>query len=70
MKDEEKKYLGLTDFDIFELYQRCVETFVDTCSRLDIDKHRCFDLGQVLWEKSIEARDKYRKGYPDKEAKR
>jgi len=61
---------SLTDFDIIDLYIRCVEVFVETSSRLDLEQGRCFELGQVLWEKTLEARNKYHKSYPDKEARR
>ena len=63
-KKEEKPLTGLTDFDIFELYIDCVEIFVESCSRNDLEEKRCFEFGQSLWEKTIEARDKYRKSNP------
>lgn len=56
----------LTDYDLVEIYIRSVEVFVDVSSRLDLEQQRCFDLGKVLCEKSIEFRDEYRKRHPDK----
>lgn len=63
-KKEEKHLTDLTDFDLIELYTRCIEVFIETCSRNDLEQKRCFELGQVLWEKSIEARNEYRKSHP------
>jgi len=65
-KEIEKDLTALTDFDIFELYQNCVKVFAEVGSKLDMEQGRCFELGQILWEKSIKARDEYRKGYPGK----
>jgi hypothetical protein len=63
-KNNEKQLTGLTDFDIIELFQNCVKVFAEVGSKLDIEQHKCFDYGQILWEKSIEARDNYRKKHP------
>ena len=54
----------LTDYDLCELYIKCVAIFAETGSKLDLETHNCFTLGQVLWEKTIEARDEYRKSHP------
>jgi hypothetical protein len=69
-KNIEKDLTGLSDFDIIELYIKCVETFAESCSRLDMDNHRCFEFGEILWDRSIKARDEYRKGHSDKDPKR
>ena len=63
-KKEEKSLTGLTDFDIFELYIDCVQVFVERCTALELSSNRPFELGQVLWEKAIEARNQYRKSHP------
>ena len=69
-KNIEKDLTHISDFDILDLYIRSVEVFAEQCTRLQMEEKRCFELGQVLWEKSLEARDRYRKSHPDKEARR
>lgn len=56
----------LTDYDLCDLYIRCVASFVDVASRNDIDSRKCFELGHILWENTIKARDDYRDGYSRK----
>ena len=63
IKKNEKDLTGLTDFDIIELYIKCVEVFAEVGSKLDLEQHKCFDYGKILWENSIKARDEYREGH-------
>ena len=58
-----KDLTSLSDCDIIDMYIRCVGVFTEVSSKLDLERRACFGLGQELWEKSIKARDEYRKGY-------
>lgn len=69
-KNIQKDLTQLSDYDIFDLYIRCVSTFSEVSSKLGLENGQCFALGNVLWEESIKARDRYRKEYSDKDSKR
>jgi hypothetical protein len=51
----------LTEYDILELYIRCVEVFVERCTRMELESDRAFELGKKLWEESIKTLGEYRK---------
>lgn len=55
----------LTDFDVCELYIRCIATFVDRCTKYELDQETPFRLGTKLWTDTQEALRKYRKDNPD-----
>ena len=52
---------GLTDFDICELYIKCVEVFAQTASRLEMERNTPLSLGRELWKETIKTLDEYRK---------
>ena len=60
-KNIEKKLTTLTDFDICELYVKCVEVFAQTASRLEMERHTPLTLGKELWKETIKTLDEYRK---------
>ena len=53
---------GLTDFDICELYIKCVEVFAQTSSRLEMERHTPLTLGKELWKETIKTLKEYREG--------
>ena len=64
-KNIQKDLNGLTDYDIVELYIKCVSAFVDKCSKYDLNIQVPFTLGQQLWNESIEILKEYRKEHSD-----
>jgi hypothetical protein len=52
----------LTDFDICELYIKCHEPFIMTCSKLDIDCGFALVKGNALWKETIKILKEYRDG--------
>ena len=56
--------LGLTDFDICELYIKCTSVFVETSSKMDISRETSFELGRKLWRETIKTLEEYRKDKP------
>ena len=61
-KNIEKKLTTLTDFDICELYVKCVEVFAQTASRLEMERHTPLTLGKELWKETIKILKEYRDG--------
>lgn len=58
----EKDLTVMTDFDISELYIKCVSVFVETASRAEMQRGDTFILGQRLWKETLEALKEYRQG--------
>jgi hypothetical protein len=54
----------LTDFDICELFIKCVEVFATTASRLEMERGAAVTLGKELWKETIETLKQYRKSIP------
>jgi len=54
----------LTNYDVCELYIRCIATFVDKCSKYELSNAVPFTLGRQLWEETMETLGKYREGTP------
>ena len=68
MEKENKKNIDtpskLTDYDVCDLYIRCVDVFVQTSSKLDIDRGVAFNYGKHLWKETIETLKEYRRSTP------
>jgi hypothetical protein len=54
----------LTDFDVCELFIKCVEVFATTASRLEMERGAAVTLGKELWKETIETLKQYRKSIP------
>lgn len=63
-EDKSSINLKLTDFDICELYIKCVSVFVETSSKMDVTRETSFEYGHKLWEKTIKTLEEYRKDKP------
>jgi len=50
----------LSDFDICELFIKCVGTYVETSSKLEIERGRPLELGKELWKETIRTLKDYR----------
>ena len=62
MKNEETKNSStLTDFDICELFIKCNEVVLTTCSKLDIEKKEALKIAKELWKETLETLKEYRK---------
>lgn len=53
--------LELSDFDVCELYIKCVQVFADTASRLEMDRSVPLNLGKELWKETLGTLEEYRK---------
>ena len=63
-KNNENNLTQLSDYDIVELYVRCVAIFVERCSKYDLSADTSFTLGKKLWGESIKILEEYRKDNP------
>ena len=65
-KDLTENNLGsttrLTDFDVCELFIKCVEVFATTASRLEMERGTATKLGKELWKETIKTLKEYREG--------
>jgi len=65
-KDLTENNLGsttrLTDFDVCELFIKCVEVFATTASRLEMERGAPLTLGKELWKETIKTLKEYRDG--------
>ena len=52
----------LTDYDVCDLYIRCVEVYVQTSSKADIERKSALVYGKELWEETIKTLKEYRDG--------
>ena len=52
----------LTDFDVCELFIKCVEVFATTASRLEMERGTATKLGKELWKETIKTLKEYREG--------
>ena len=60
-EEKSERNLKLTEFDVCELYIKCVSVFVETSSKLDISRGTAFELGNKLWKETLETLKEYRK---------
>ena len=62
MRYEGSNNKALTDFDICDLYIRCVEVYVQTSSKADIERRSALVYGKELWKETIKTLKEYRDG--------
>lgn len=55
-----KGNLELTDFDVCELVISCHKVFIETASKLDIEKEVAFENGNKLWKETLRTLKEYR----------
>ena len=53
--------LKLTEFDVCELFISCNKVFIETASRLEIERGLAQKYAKELWKETLETLKEYRK---------
>ena len=60
-EENTQRNLKLTEFDVCELFIKCVQIYSDTASRLEMERSIPLRLGKELWKETLETLKEYRK---------